>query len=128
MKLIEEVMTREPFFVDSSSPLHVAHQTMVERGFRHVPVIGDGQIKGLLSDRDIHLAMLAHAGLDDVDQLTVNDVYDLAAYVVSSDTSVKEVAATMAERHIGAVLVEDAGRLLGILTATDVCRLYAQQD
>lgn len=123
---ISALMTRSPVTIDIHSNAREAQQLMGERRFRHLPVVQDGRPVGVLSDRDITLAIAAQQGLVRAEEVTVEDVCVLDAYEVAPDTPLDHVVATMAERHIGSVLVVDGKELVGIFTATDACRYLGQ--
>jgi len=118
-------MTKQPFAVETSLGVKAAQKMMIERHFRHLPVVEGGRVVGVVSDRDILLAQIAHQGLDG--ELAIGDVCSLNPYTVSPDTPLAEVLETMAKRHIGSALVAEGDKLVGIYTATDACRHLAQQ-
>ena len=98
--------------MDEMVPVHDTH------GIRHLPVLRDGAIVGLVSDRDVRLA----TGLDDAGtlQLRAADIMAPEPLAVAADTPLDEVAFLMSERKVGSVIVKDGdGRLVGIFTATD---------
>lgn len=47
-------------------------------------------------------------------------------YVVGFNTPLSEVVAQMAQRHIGSAIVTRRGKLAGILSAMDACRIFAE--
>jgi len=120
-------MTPNPITIDGHTPLHQAYAMMVDGGLRHLPVVENDKVTGVISDRDILLAQLAHAGLDDEHSLTVSDISSLSVIHVAPQTPLAETAALMAEKQIGSVLVMEQNRLLGIFTMTDACRVLAKQ-
>jgi acetoin utilization protein AcuB len=100
-------MTPFPYFVEQSDPVEVAERLMREHAIRHVPVLRNGRVVGIVSARAPHVV--------------VSD-----PYVVEIATSLDEVVATMAERRIGSAVVVKHGKLAGILSVTDVCRVLAE--
>jgi len=124
---IESAMTPNPITVCGTTPLVEAQQIMLKRGLRHLPVIEGDKVAGVISDRDILLAQLAHQGLDDLDQLTVSDISSLSVFSVSPDCPLDEAVEEMARRHIGSALIMQGEQLRGIFTATDACRILARQ-
>jgi len=119
---IESVMTRNPITVSGNTLLSETQAIMVTRGLRHLPVIEDGIVAGVVSDRDILLAQLAHEGLDNRDVLTVSDISTLSVFAVTPQSALADVADEMARQHIGSALVMEGDALVGIFTATDACR------
>ena len=54
------------------------------------------------------------------------DVQRADIYAVERDEPLDRVLAEMAERHIGSAVVTDGGKLVGVFTATDACRYFAE--
>ena len=102
---IESVMTRNPITVSGNTPLSEAQDIMISRGLRHLPVIEDGKVAGVVSDRDILLAQLAHEGLDNRNALRVSDISTLSVFAVTPQSPLADVVEEMARQHIGSALV-----------------------
>ena len=119
-------MTPFPYSIDVDAPLAEAHAFLRERHFRHLPVTERGQLAGVLTDRDIKLALGPDLGSPPERELAVRDVFQPESYVVDAGTTLEEVATTMAERHVGSALVTRGDRLVGIFTTTDACRALAR--
>ena len=74
---VEALMTRDPITCDmDDSPFEVLH-TMNRKGFRHMPVLKNGKLKGLVSSRDVLKHLL---GLADLGQATMRKLHDLGLY------------------------------------------------
>jgi acetoin utilization protein AcuB len=119
-------MTPFPYSVDVDAPLSEAHAFLRTRHIRHLPVTEHGDLVGVLTDRDIKLALGPDLGYPPERELSVRDVYQPEPYVVDAGESLLIVAATMAERHLGSALVTRGDRLVGIFTSTDACRALAR--
>jgi acetoin utilization protein AcuB len=119
-------MTPFPYSIDIEAPLGEAHAFLRERQIRHLPVTRDGQLVGILTDRDIKLALGPDLGSPPERELRVADVFQPETYVVDAGERLEDVAATMAERHVGSALVTRGGKLVGIFTTTDACRALAR--
>ncbi len=122
---VGDVMTRGPWVVDDDAPLRQARSLMVDHEIHHLPVVRRGALVGMLSDRDVKRALDPELGLPPEDELFVRDVCTFDAYSVPPAEPLERVLRAMAARHIGSALVIDDGRLLGILTASDACRIFA---
>lgn len=122
---IGSVMTPLPRAIDVDTPIREARNLMRERGVRHLPVRRDGELVALLSDRDVKRALDPSLGLPDVDELFAGDVAVFEPRTVAETTPLDDALEEMAEHHIGSILVERNGDLLGIFTSTDACRLFA---
>jgi len=119
-------MTPFPFSIDIEAPLAEAHAFLRSRQIRHLPVTREGALAGVLTDRDIKLALGPDLGFTPERELRVADVYQPECYVVDAADHLEDVAATMAERHVGSALVTRAGKLVGIFTTTDAGRALAR--
>jgi len=119
-------MTPFPYSIDIEAPLGEAHAFLRERHIRHLPVTREGVLAGVLTDRDIKLALGPDLGSPPERELHVGDVYQSECYVVDAGEHLEDVAATMAERHVGSALVTRGGKLVGIFTTTDACRALAR--
>lgn len=122
---IGSVMTPLPRAIDVDTPIREARNLMRERGVRHLPVRRGGELVALLSDRDVKRALDPSLGLPDADELFAGDVAVFEPRTVGETTPLDEALEEMAEHHIGSILVERNGDLLGIFTSTDACRLFA---
>lgn len=123
---IKSVMTPFPHSVDIRAPIHQARLFMREHGIRHLPVMEDGHLVGIVTDRDIKLVLGPDFAYPEESELTVRDAYLADLYVVELDEPLDNVLNAMAERHIGSAIVTRNGKLAGVFTVTDVCRTFAE--
>jgi acetoin utilization protein AcuB len=133
MFVVEKWMTRDVITVRPHEKIIDAFELMQGRGIRHLPVIEDGELKGLVTDRDIRLALIPsplstpedrmyHLGaLERVDEIMTADLI-----TVAPNTTIEEAAKLMAKYKIGAVPVVAKGQLVGILTETDILRVFIE--
>jgi acetoin utilization protein AcuB len=119
-------MTPFPYSIDIEAPLAEAHAFLRARQIRHLPVTEEGELAGVLTDRDIKLALGPDLGSPPERELKVRDVYQPEPCVVEDVAPLDEVAEMMAERHVGSTLVTRQGKLVGIFTTTDACRALAR--
>lgn len=119
------VMTPFPYAIDAGATLDDARAMMDQHGIRHLPVLRDGVLAGVLSERDLALYtdVLAQerAGL----AMPVWTICTREPYVADIHTQLAEVADRMAELRIGSAVITKNGKLAGIVTVTDVCRCFA---
>jgi acetoin utilization protein AcuB len=123
---IGSVMTPFPHVVQLQDSLLKARTLMVEHELRHVPVKDGEVLVGILTDRDLKRALDPDLGLPPKEELFVRDVYVPDAFVVELTEPLDEVLHQMAARHIGSTLVVKKGRLVGIFTVTDACRVFCE--
>lgn len=130
MTLASEPMTRRVVVIPPELPLDAAWAIMTRERFRHLPVVREGAILGILSDRDV----LVRATLGPHDEVRPPSVpaaeaMTLAPYACEPTTDVADVVRTMTERKIDAMPVVDAaGRLVGLVTSTDLMLLLVRLD
>ncbi len=123
---IEAFMTSMPLTVGGSQAVRKAKLLMSSNSIRHLPVVEQGRLIGVLSDRDIKLAQ-AVSKADDFDDVTpVKDICQLNPYVVEGATRADLVLAHMHKEKIGSALITDGRKLIGIFTVTDACRVFAE--
>jgi len=123
--LFKSVMTPFPYSIELSAPIGAARALMLEHKVRHLPVTVNHELKGVVTDRDIKLLLGPEFGSPDPKELTVEDAYLADCYAVDIEHPLRDVLHTMAERHIGAAIAVSHGRLAGIFTASDACRVLA---
>ena len=119
-------MTPFPHFVEVGDSLLWARSMMVQHQIRHLPVQDHGTLVGILTDRDLKRALDPDLGLPPKRELFVRDVFMPEAYVVEGVEPLDTVLEHMATQHIGSALVTKHDKLVGILTATDACRLFSE--
>lgn len=128
----KDVMTCSVVTIPAKESMLSAYTIMHEKNIRHLPVVDDSNsIVGILSDRDVQLAMTVQKtnGLQDLislpKELLVEEFMNWPVYVVSEDTSLRKVAEEMLAQKVSAFLVQDnRGNLKGILTTDDFIKLF----
>ncbi len=120
---VSEVMTRLPEVVSPEVPLNQAWSRMRSENLRHLPVVRDGKLIGVLSDRTLRLASAYEGSMS----MKVEDAMVVDPFVVSPEAPLYEVCAQMATHRYGSVIVVDSGRKpLGIFTAQDALRVLSE--
>jgi CBS domain-containing protein len=130
-----ELMTPNPVTVTVEESLADAWDLMRELDIRHVPVVQDGALVGMLSDRDLgHLDMARMVMGEGTDALRrelakpIIDVMRSDVIFVEPETGLNDVIALLVEHKVGAlpVVQPDTREVLGIVSYIDVLR--AVQD
>jgi acetoin utilization protein AcuB len=123
-RTVEQYMTRGVHAVRSTESLRAAHEVMRSYQIRHLPVIEQGVLVGMVSLRDLVLVQ----GLPGVDacRLTVAETMTHNPYAVAPHTDVREVAEEMRKRRLGCAVVVRGGALVGIFTTVDALRAFTQ--
>lgn len=120
-KTMESVMIPNVHTVAPNVTLHTAEEIMKKHNIRHLPVQRAGRIVGVISDRDLKLA----GKFPGSREFPVEEVMTADPFVAAREDLFSDVAATMAERKYGCVVVVDRDRPVGIFTAVDGLRLLA---
>jgi CBS domain-containing protein len=125
---VRDWMHRDPVVVGADAPIAVATDLLRTRNIRHLPVVdGDGRLIGIVTDRDLRQVvfdprvqdLLGDATLV-LRALTVGEVMTWGVVSVRADADLRAAARLMREGKIGALPVVDDGRVVGILTESDV--------
>jgi len=123
---LKSVMTPFPSSIDAEAPVREAIEFMREAGFRHLPVTVDGTVQGVVSDRDIQLILGPDFAYPREDEVRVKDAIAGGPHVVDINTRLDSALHYLVEHHIDSVAVTKHGKLVGIFTATDACRAFAE--
>ena len=111
-------MTKEPTTVEPEDlSIRAAHK-MQAGGFRRLPVVSDGKLVGIVSDRDLR----EHRG--HLEQVKINGIMSESPVTVTAVTTIEEAAQIMLERRIGGLPVVADGRLVGMITTSDIMRAF----
>lgn len=119
---VAEIMTREPLSVTSDARVADALELMHDNDIRHVPVIDDGALIGMLSDRDLRDFLRAEDGWRKAQGVSVSEVMSADAIAVEPGADVSDLIDLMLENKIGAVPVVDghSDKVVGIVSYVDV--------
>jgi len=131
--LVSDVMQSNVTAATLVTTLPEAMRLMRERGIRHLPVLQDGRLVGIVSDRDVKRAMAstatsleAHELRYLLDRLSVAEIMTRGVVTIGPMFPVEEAARLMVERKISALPVTEGERLIGIVTETDVLTLFVK--
>ena len=117
---IQKYMSDNPQTINADLSLIQAKKMFADLHIRHLPVLQNGKIVGLLSDRDVAL-MLSFQGVNP-ESTTVQDAMTEKPYLTNPDASLDAVALEMAEKRYGSAIVVDNHKVVGIFTAVDGLR------
>ena len=126
MPPVAAAMTPFPYHVEANDPISEVERLMEEHRIRHVPVQDGGQVVGIISERDLHHLVNPALPRRDRERIRARDVLVADPYVVEMSAPLDGVLEQMSRRQIGSALVVRHGRLAGILSATDACRMLAE--
>lgn len=133
--LVRDLMSENPVSIASDATLEQAVELMSRHGFRELPVLEDGNLAGILTDRDIKMALGPDARsmrVEDIDPRQLEGSVDwfMTPNVITVDSAqeLSKAARKLLELRVGALPVVDPdGELVGMLSATDLVRLAVEQ-
>jgi len=127
--VVREIMTGSPVTLKPDETLDLANDVISLGRIRHIPVVEDGQLVGLLSERDmLGAAATTIFGLKQKSKsallktFLIKDVMKKKVVTVTPETPIKDAAHLMKEKRIGCVPVFSAGSLVDLATTTDILR------
>jgi acetoin utilization protein AcuB len=131
---VRELMTPNPITVGPDMPVLEARQIMFDQRIRHLLVVGDDRLQGMVTDRDIRLSLPSQATSLSVwevnyllARLTVGKVMSTKLITIGPSSAAADAARLMLKHRIGGLPVVDWGRVIGIVTETDIVRAFAER-
>jgi acetoin utilization protein AcuB len=127
--LVRDSMTREVVTVGPETTALEALTLGREHEVRHLPVIEDGRLVGIISDRNLRSAAPPPNDPDrraTLQEIRVGDVLVREVVTASPDDPIEHAASEMYERRIGCLPVVEDDALVGILTTSDVMRAFVR--
>jgi acetoin utilization protein AcuB len=128
---VRDLMTTDPITTGPETPVLEARQLVIDKRIRHLLIVEGAKLLGMVTDRDIRLNLPSPATSLSVweinyliARLTVESVMTKTLVVIGPLHDVRAAAQLMLEHKIGALPVLDGGRLLGIITETDLLRAF----
>ena len=117
---VSELMTSDPATVGPDDPCARAATLMKEEDCGAIPVVRDGKLVGIVTDRDITIRAVAEGR--DAKTFPVSNVMSADPVTVTPDTDADEAARIMAEFQVRRLPVVEDGRLLGIVVTAQLAR------
>jgi acetoin utilization protein AcuB len=135
---VDEVMSRQVVTIGADTSGHDAVQALARHKIRHLPVVDrEGRLAGIVTDRDLrhHLfepEVFRAIGTEPVErllsQVPVSAVMSSPVTSIAADAGLDEAARVMREAGLGSLPVVERGRIVGIVTETDVLRHIVGAD
>jgi len=120
-------MCRCVITISPDQSLLTARERMRKHGIRRLPVVRDGQLVGIVTDRDVRqtwaspaTALSTHEVLYLLEKVTVQQIMTPKVVTVAPETPLVEAARLLHERKIGGLPVVEGKTVVGILTETDL--------
>ncbi|WP_456327236.1 CBS domain-containing protein [Archaeoglobus sp.] len=122
MVKVGDAMVREIVSVDYKTPVREVVRIMGQRRIGSVLVSKNGEIYGIFTERDLVSKVLLEGSLDD----EVGKYTSTPLITVSPDYDLKEATKIMADMKIKRLVVAENGKIVGILTASDIVKTIAK--
>ncbi|MCS7386621.1 MAG: CBS domain-containing protein [archaeon GB-1867-005] len=127
-KKVKDIMTKDVVTASPETTVKEASQTMINLGFRRLPVIVDDKLVGIVVAMDIvKLFQLKRAiqlspkcSIYDLIRIPISNIMSSPVITISPDAELGEATKIMSERRIGALPVVENNELVGILTERDM--------
>ncbi len=116
--LVGNRMTKHPVTITSEELLSQAKEKMAAGRFRRLPVVSDGKLTGIITERDLR----QYAGV--LEHTKVNAVITEKPITVGPETMLEDAADIMLKNQIGGLPVLHQGQLVGIITTSDVMKAF----
>lgn len=133
--LVRDCMTRNPITTSPEVPVHSALRLMKDKKVRRLPVVDSrANLIGIVSENDLLAASPSAATTlsmwelpELLAKITVEKVMTRSVITVTEDTPLEEAARIMADNRIGGLPVTDGHSLTGIITETDLFKVFLTQ-
>ena len=127
---VQDWMTRDPITITSNTTLPEAHRLMKENSVRRLPVVDDGKLVGIVTLGDVREAEPSDATSLSIFELQyllaklpVSNIMTPDPVTVTPITTIARAAQVMLEHKISGLPVMDRGKLVGIITESDIFRM-----
>lgn len=124
MASIRRHVTRDVVTLEGGAPIRDAARLMADRRIGSVGVREDGQIVGLVTERDLVVSVLARAGNAN---LPIREAMRAALPRVSPEATESECAALMRDHTTRHLLVEEKGQVIGVVSMRDIIQLMLDE-
>ena len=132
---VREIMSTDIEVVDRNDNLRTVEERMATKQLRHLPVLEQGEIVGMVTQRDLFkAAMSSTMGYGEKAQkaylqsVRVKEIMVYPVVTVAPDTSVAAAAAMIINKGIGCLPVIEGTKLVGMVTKTDLLRYLRTLD
>lgn len=131
--LVGERMSKPVITISPETPIAEAMNMMKVEHVRRFPVVKEGKLVGIVSDKDILNASPSPVSTLSIwemnyllNRITVNEVMMKNVMTVTEDTPIEQAARIMADNKIGGLPVMRDGGVVGIITETDLFKMFLE--
>jgi acetoin utilization protein AcuB len=126
--LVKNWMTKDPITVDANDSMQTAAKFLKENNIRGLPVMKNGKLIGIVTDRDLKRASASDANTLDIHELLfliekikIKEVMTKNPITIPVDYTIEEAAEVLLDNKLSrAPVVDNNGKLAGIITQTDI--------
>ncbi len=132
-RYVRELMSRDVVTLHTHDNLDIAGDIMTLGRIRHLPVVRDHAVIGMLSQRDLFRGAISSAlrfrpGAERqwLAKIPVKDVMASPVITIGPDAPIRDAVELMIDKRIGCLPVVEDGRLVGLVSESDCLRLLAE--
>jgi len=126
MGSIRDLMTESPVTCEPSATVAEAARVMANEDIGPVPVVQEGRIVGLVTDRNLVVRVLAEGR--DPNTTTIGEIASSDLVTVQPDSHLDEALRLMAQNQVRRLPVVEGDQLVGIVAQSDVARAAEEED
>lgn len=131
--LVKEIMSKNPITIGPTAKLRSVNVLMQANKIRHVPVLKNGKLIGIVTEKDIRYAMIPKKipgkkiprGWN-LDHLKVKDIMTCETFTVPQNAHVEDAANLIYGNRIGALPVMNSDKLVGIISVMDLLGVFIE--
>ena len=130
--LVRHYMTRDVVTLDAATPCEEALRCLRERGIRRAPVLENGELRGIVTERDLVAALPWRIDALDSElgraacRRPVREVMSKPVLTAGPNDQLDAVARFLTSHHVGALPVVEQGKVVGIVTESDLFRVFVR--
>ncbi len=127
-------MSSQLITIEQDNPVSLAFELLLTNDIRHLPVVSEDKLVGIVTDRDLNEALIpadssrASGGMyHTVKDIKVSDIMTPNPITVQTDTPIEQATQILLDRKIDCLPVKDtSGELTGIITSTDILAAFVE--
>jgi acetoin utilization protein AcuB len=134
-QIVRNWMTPHPITITPQTTLAEAKQLLVDHHLRRLPVLNNDKLVGMVTWRDINRAESSTGTILNLYEfqvmrarLTAREFMSTELVTISSDATIEEAAGLMIEHKISGLPVVEDGKMVGLITETDICIFVMQLE
>ncbi len=121
---VKDVMTRALITVDQTTTLNQISKMMEQGSMGSILVKKDGDPSGIITDRDFAIRIAAHSVSMDT---PVEKIASFSLITINANDSILDAAKLMSDKKIRKLVVSEEGKVVGIITSTDLVNKIASR-